>query len=155
MKTSLLFIPYPHVLVCRSLRQLLNLIHYSLPCLFLMLFWIGLCSKHIMAPPGNSCSYASMLSCLLDHPSLSVPNTAGIGFTGSHAKIDLWWIKGATGATHLGWSCLSCLAIYFGAEFLRSGRRDPTWCFLPLFELESDGYTGDLSRSLCFICLQA
>lgn len=51
-----------------------------------------------------------MVICLLYHLCLSVPRTAHTDFSGSCAKIDLWWIRGATGVTHLGCSWISYIS---------------------------------------------
>lgn len=51
-----------------------------------------------------------MMTCLLCHLSLSVPRMAHIVFSGSCAKIDLWWIRGATGVTCLGCFCISYIS---------------------------------------------
>lgn len=56
------------------------------------------------------------MTCLLCHVSLSVPRMAHIGSSGSWAKIDLWWFRGATGVTRLGCSCISYITVHFGAE---------------------------------------
>lgn len=51
----------------------------------------------------------------------------------------------ATDVIHLGRFCISCTSVYFGAEVPENGRGDLIWFFLHLYELETNGYTGDTS----------
>lgn len=100
--------------------------------------------------PANG--YSWWLACFFTSP-FQCPRMAHTGFSGSCAKIDLWWIREATGVTRFGCSWISCITAHFGDEVPDSGRWDSTWCFPPLYELKPSGSTGEPSIQVLLLHL--
>lgn len=76
--------------------------------------------------PANG--YSWWLACFFTSP-FQCPRMAHTGFSGSCAKIDLWWIREATGVTCFGCSCISYITAHFGDEVPDSGRWDSNLVF--------------------------